>query len=218
MPPKPKFTREEVIEAALDITAEKGIEALTSRELGAALNSSARPIFTVFRSMDELYAEVRTAAMKRFDEYAGKAVGLTPLFKQVGLQMVLFASQQPKLFRLLFMSENAEAKNFDDMFAHLGDTAVFCIDAIEHDYGLDRENAMLLFRHSWIYTYGICVLIASKACSFSENEISDMLTREFMAMLTMIRSGRANSCTAVPERKTERNGRKHDDRLFQINR
>ena len=53
MPPKPRFTREEIVDTALDIVSRKGIEALTARELGEALSSSARPIFTVFRSMEE---------------------------------------------------------------------------------------------------------------------------------------------------------------------
>ncbi len=200
MPPKPKFTREQIVEAALEIAADKGIKALTSRSLGAAMGSSARPIFTVFKSMDELCAEVRKAAMKRFDEYTGKAKDYDPVFKMVGLQMVLFASEQPKLFHLLFMSENEEAKSFDDMFEILGDTAVLCIDAIQRDNSLDYENARLMFRHLWIYTYGICVLIASRVCSFTEDEVSAMLSREFIGMLAVIQSGKANSCTIVPEK------------------
>lgn len=39
MPPKPRFTREEIV-AALDIVSRKGIEALTARELGETLGSS----------------------------------------------------------------------------------------------------------------------------------------------------------------------------------
>lgn len=37
MPPKPKFTRDEIVQAALTIVSEKGIEALTAKELGDAL-------------------------------------------------------------------------------------------------------------------------------------------------------------------------------------
>ena len=40
MPPKPKFTVEEVLDAALAIVRESGEEALTARSLGTALNSS----------------------------------------------------------------------------------------------------------------------------------------------------------------------------------
>lgn len=201
MPPKPKFTREEIIEAALKIASDRGMRALTSRELGAALGSSARPIFTVFKSMDEVNAEVRKAAMKRFDEYAKKAEGYTPVFKQVGLQMILFAAEQPKLFRLLFMSENAEVKSFDDIFRILGDTAGMCIDVICQDYGVTRDEAMLLFKHAWIFTYGIGTLIASGGCRFVEEEIQEMLSREFVAMLDLIKAGKADSCTTVPQRE-----------------
>lgn len=84
MPPKPRFTREEIVDAALDIVSRKGIEALTARELGEALGSSARPIFTVFRSMEELQQEVRSAAMRRFKSYAGRTMPGVPLVQAGG--------------------------------------------------------------------------------------------------------------------------------------
>lgn len=40
MPPKAKFTKEQIIKVALDIVAEKGAQALTAKELGAALGTS----------------------------------------------------------------------------------------------------------------------------------------------------------------------------------
>ncbi|MGN0586723.1 MAG: TetR/AcrR family transcriptional regulator [Oscillospiraceae bacterium] len=200
MPPKPKFTREEIIDAALKIAADRGLKALTSRELGAALGSSARPVFTVFNNMDEVHSEVRRAAMAKFESYANKAKMYTPVFKQVGLQMILFAAEQPKLYRLLFMSENSEAHSFDDLFAALGDTAVLCVDVIQSGYSLDHDEAMTLFRSVWIYTYGLGALIATGTCRFAEKDIQDMLSREFTAMLTLIKSGRANSCTTIPEK------------------
>ncbi len=199
MPPKPKFTREEIIAAALDIAAERGMKALTSRELGAALGSSARPIFTVFDSMTEVLSEVRRAALARFEEYAEKAKGYTPVFKQVGLQMILFAKEQPKLYRLLFMSEKPEAESFDDIVRNLGDVAFLCLDVMQNDYFLSREDAKLLFRHVWIYTYGVGALIASGMCSFSEDEVQEMLSSDFFAMLQLIKSGGGQ--IIIPEKK-----------------
>ena len=54
MPPKPKFTREEVAKTAFDIVKKEGLSALTARELGSRLGTSARPIFTLFKSMEEV--------------------------------------------------------------------------------------------------------------------------------------------------------------------
>ncbi|MBE6890241.1 MAG: TetR/AcrR family transcriptional regulator [Ruminococcaceae bacterium] len=202
MPPKPKFTREEIVKAALGIAADKGLKALTSRELGAALGSSARPIFTVFSSMSEVLDEVRKAALAEFASYAKKAEGFTPIFKQVGLQMILFAAEQPKLYRLIYMSEKPEAKTFEDVFEHLGDVAVQCVDIIQKDYDLSYSEAKQLFMHTWIYTYGIGALIATGMCKFNPDEVQDMLSCEFVAMLTLIKSGKAKECTTIPQRKS----------------
>lgn len=41
MPPKPKFSQEEIVTAALQIVAEKGSDALTAASLREKLNCSA---------------------------------------------------------------------------------------------------------------------------------------------------------------------------------
>lgn len=56
MPPKPRFTREEIVAAALDIVSRKGIEALTARELG---DTAERCIEAVYRDYDLSPAQAR---------------------------------------------------------------------------------------------------------------------------------------------------------------
>ena len=48
MPPKFKFTREQIVAAALEVTRKNGITGLTARGLAAELGSSAKPIFGLF--------------------------------------------------------------------------------------------------------------------------------------------------------------------------
>ena len=199
MPPKPKFTKEEIVTAALDLVSERGIEALTARELGVRLGSSARPIFTVFNSMEEVQAEVRAAALKRFESYAEKAMHYTPVFKQVGMQMILFAIEEPKLYQLVYMSENAGATDFEGITQRLGDVAQLCVDVIQRDYSLSEKDAKALFEHVWIYTFGIGALCATGMCRFSQDEIIQMLGQDFMAMLFYAKSGRMSMPTPVPK-------------------
>jgi len=199
MPPKPKFTKEEIVAAALELVSEKGIEALTARELGVRLGSSARPIFTVFNSMEEVQEEVRAAALKRFESYAEKAMHYTPVFKQVGMQMILFAIEEPKLYQLVYMSENAGATDFEGIAQRLGDVAQLCVDVIRRDYGLSEKDAKALFEHVWIYTFGIGALCATGMCRFSQDEIIQMLGQDFMAMLFYAKSGRLNMPTPIPK-------------------
>ena len=202
MPPKPKFTKEEIIAAALDLVSERGMEALTARELGAKLGSSARPIFTVFSSMEEVQEAVRDAALKRFESYAEKAMHYTPVFKQVGMQMILFAMEEPKLYQLVYMSENAGATDFESIVNRLGDVAQLCVDVIQRDYGLEEKEARLLFEHVWIYTFGIGALCATGMCRFSQDEIIQMLGQDFMAMLFYAKSGRMSMPTPVPQKES----------------
>lgn len=188
MPPKPKFTRDEITAKALEVVSQKGIQALTAKELGAALGSSARPIFTVFKSMKEVQDEVRAAAMHRFEHYAEQAMPDMPLFKQIGMRMVLFGMEEPKLYQLLFMQEDHAASSFDDVFGALGPTAAVCIEAIQRDYGLSVQDARRLFENVWIYTFGVGALCATQVCHFSREHLGEMLSSQFSAMMLLIRS------------------------------
>ena len=203
MPPKPKFTREEIIAAALELVSEKGMSALTSRDLGARLGSSARPIFTVFNSMEEVQEAVRDAALKRFESYAEKAVHYTPVFKQVGMQMILFAKEEQMLFQLCYMTDSHNIQNFEDIYQRLGDVAYTCVDVIQRDYGLSEKYAKALFEHVWIHTFGIGALCATGMCDFSEEQIIEMLGHDFVAMLVHIKSGQMNQPTVHPVQNTE---------------
>lgn len=193
MPPKAKYTREEITQIALGIVTESGAEALNARSLAEAMGTSTRPIFTAYKNMEDLENSVRESAMEMFGNYAAKESTDMPAFKQVGLQMLTFAKEKPKLFRLLFMSEQNHTFNFEEMFSSmLGVTADKCIEYIMNDYALSRDDAMTLFRQVWIFTYGIGVLLSSNICLFTEKEVSDMLSVQFRSTLIMIKSDHAS--------------------------
>ena len=195
MPPKAKFTKEQITKAALGVVSEKGVQALTAKELGAALGTSTTPIFTVFNSMQEVQDAVMLAAMERFEEYAHKAAHLGPVFKQVGMQMILFAKEEPKLYQLIFMSSISEAQTFDDIYAHLGSVADECLDVLQKDYDLSKADAKTLFEHVWIHTFGIGALCATGMCDFSHEQIAQMLTQDFTAMMMLMKSGKPSQAS-----------------------
>ena len=190
MPPKAKFTKEQITKAALCVVSEKGAQALTAKELGAALGTSTTPIFTVFHSMQEVQDAVMLAAMERFEEYAHKAAHIKPVFKQMGMQMILFAKEEPKLYQLIFMSSISEAQTFDDIYAHLGSLADECLNVLQKDYDLSKADAKTLFEHVWIHTFGIGALCATGMCDFSHEQIAQMLTQDFTAMMMLMKSGK----------------------------
>lgn len=189
MPPKAKYTREEIINKAFEMARKKGIDAVVARELGKELGTSSSPIFTAFKNMEELQQEVRKVAMCEFEAYVHDAVNYTPAFRYVGMKMIEFAIKEPKLFQLLYMREHDGSQNYDMLVNELGDTVEVCIGIMQKDYGLNRQEAELLFRQVWLHTFGICVLVAGKVCRLSMEEISEILSVEFQGTLMLIKSG-----------------------------
>ena len=183
MPPKAKFTREQIVKAALDIVERDGADALTARALGQALKSSARPIFTVFDSMDDVRAAAVDAAKSVYAEYVARGLAESPAFKGVGTEYIRFAAEKPKLFRLLFMSERDGATDVNTVLGAIDDSAPAILQSIIDGYSLDRAAAERLYLHLWLYTHGIAALIATGVCEFTAGDISDMLTRVFVGML-----------------------------------
>ena len=64
MPRNYLFTREQIVENGLNLVREKGFESLTARSLGERMNSSSKPIFSLFKNMDELKQEIISEADK----------------------------------------------------------------------------------------------------------------------------------------------------------
>lgn len=183
MPPQAKFSKEEIINAALSIVEERGEEGLTARSLGEKLGSSARPIFSVFKSMEEVQIGVETAAKKLYKQYVDKGLSQPLAFKGVGEAYINFAGEHPKLFRLLFMSEQTSSPSLDNVLPIIEESYEAILKSITDGYGLSRENANKLYVHLWTYSHGIAVLKATKVCAFSNEEISLMLTEVFKGLL-----------------------------------
>lgn len=186
MPPKAKFLKEEIIQAALSIVRKDGMSALTARALGTKLSSSARPIFTVFQSMEEVQQYVLESAKAQYREYVEKGLSEPNAFKGVGVQYILFAINEPKLFQLLFMTERDVVPSFDGVLPQIDENYHRILQSIVDNYDIVQNIAEVLYRHLWIYTHGIATLCATKMCCFADDEISKMLTEVFMSLLKTV--------------------------------
>lgn len=182
MPPKAKFTKEEVVDCAFELVREQGMEALTARELGNRLGSSARPIFTVFNNMDEVKDAVFQKALDLDAEYTKRGLQEKVPFKGVGMAYVKFAQDEPQLFRLLFMTKPKKSVSVPTMIEIFNSVCPIS-DSIEGPYKIDREQAAKLFQHMWIYTHGIATMCVNGLCTYTEEEISERLSEVFVALM-----------------------------------
>lgn len=188
MPPKSKFTEEQIISAAMGLVEREGVQALTARSLAAELGSSPRPIFTVFDRMEDVQEKVVQAAKRIYAE--GVAAGLreVPAFKGVGKAYITFAATHPKLFQLLFMHTWNSVPDLKNVLVQIEDEYELILESIKTGYGLDEKHSFALYQHMWIYTHGIAVLTATGVCSFTAEEISKMLTEVCSSLIIKYKS------------------------------
>ena len=179
MPPKCKFTKQEVVQAALDMTREGGIASVTARALGERLGSSSRPIFSLFQNMQEVQREVIQAADTLYQEYLKRDMeaGEYPVYKASGMAYIRFAKDERELFKLLFMRDRSAEPPEDEP-----NELRPLIEIIMKNTGLSEQEAYLFHLEMWVYVHGIATMIATSYLEWRWDTISQMLTDGYMGL------------------------------------
>jgi AcrR family transcriptional regulator len=118
MPPSAKFTRQKVLDGAYELVAERGIETLTARNVAARLSCSTAPIYGSFASVDELANAVIARAREKLRSYCRREFTERPFLNQ-GTGLVLFAQENPQLFRLLFLTRERSGATVPQVHAEV---------------------------------------------------------------------------------------------------
>jgi len=193
MPPKPKFTKEELIQAALELTREGGLELVVARNLGRKLNTAPSTIFTHFNSVEEIRQAVIDAARELYNGYVEEGLNMVPPMKGFAVQYIRFAMEESELYSVLFMNKR-EGFKYVDFIINEGHYERI-LAAAEKDFLLNREQAEFVYHNMWAYAHGIAVMSATGVCNFSIEEISQMLgmaCRSFLIGMKVPRDEREN--------------------------
>ena len=120
MPPACRFTREQIVAAALAITRERGFDAVTARAIADTLHSSSKVIFSAFSGMDDLLAATIDAADAQYRAYSADFVrnSADPPYKAVGTAYI-------RLAKLSLTREDATLLHIE-MWAYVHGIAVLC--------------------------------------------------------------------------------------------
>ena len=179
------YTEERIIDTAIALVRQGGLQAVTARSLGAALGSSPKPIFTAFGSMEEITAAAIRRAKQIFADYIIEAFDGDISFQRIGLRWIHFVMEEPELYRLLFMNVNAASpvlalddivSNFDALLEHV-------LDVIQRDFDLSRANARKLYNQMIIHAHGIACLLVAGETRFTENEVKKILSEAAMGLV-----------------------------------
>ena len=179
MPPKFKFTREQIVAAALEVTRKNGITGLTARGLAAELGSSAKPIFGLFQNMEEVQREVVSAANTLYQSYIkkGMADNKFPPYKASGIAYIQFAKEEKELFKLLFMCDRTDEKIEENR-----EEIRPILDLIMKNLGIDENEAYFFHLELWLYVHGIATMIATNYLEWDIEFIDKALTDAYQGL------------------------------------
>lgn len=105
MPPRTKFSKEAIIDAAFEIAKTEGIDSISVRKVADQLGSSIAPIYVNFTDVEEL----KQAVLVKIHDIAQQML-MTPYssnpFLNTGIAGIKFAREYSVLFKDLIMNSN----------------------------------------------------------------------------------------------------------------
>jgi len=103
MPPRTKFSKEAIIDAAFEIAKTEGIDSITVRKVADKLGSSIAPIYVNFTEVEEL----KQAVLVKIHDIAQqmlKSQYSSDAFLNIGIASIKFAREYSVLFKDLIMN------------------------------------------------------------------------------------------------------------------
>lgn len=190
MPPKFLFTREQVIAAALKLTRQSGQSALTARALAAELGCSVKPIFGLFRNMEEVHGAVLAQAYALYESRLREEMssGRYPPYKASGMAYIRFAREEKELFRLLFMRDRSGEAIREDR-----DSVRPLLELLERNLGLSEDEAYLFHLEMWVYVHGIATMLATSYLDWDEAFVSRVVTDAYVGLKKTYQEGKEHA-------------------------
>ncbi|GAB6926989.1 hypothetical protein JCM10914A_09720 [Paenibacillus sp. JCM 10914] len=156
MPPKSKFTKQDIVLAAFQIARKDGLDSITIRKVAEQLGSSIAPIYVNFNDVEELVQHVvnhalHTAKQLITDQSSGQP------FRDIGMASLRFAKEYPVLYRDLIMKNSQHMK-------HTPEQIQYVVELMQQDPDLsgfsDQELEAILIKMQ-VFQTGLCVMVAN---------------------------------------------------------
>lgn len=156
MPPRTKFDRETIVDAAFNIAKKEGFAGITARSVAKRLHCSVAPIYINFETIDDLVKAVVERVFALSDELLKKQKG-SDLFENIGKASLAFAREYPVFFRELVMQKNSYMASYETFQEAM-------VEALAEDESMrgltynERRHLLLKMR---IFQIGLSVMVAN---------------------------------------------------------
>lgn len=158
MPPKQRFSPQDIIEAAFRVVRRQGWAGFSARTIANELNASTRPIYDHFSSMAHIEAEVVKKALATFVEFLGRRRTGDPWLDQA-LGYLLFAVEEKHLFHCINDEKHAPMQR---QFAQPHWQALGKVLASDDRFqGLSADAIHRIRVSRWMLIHGLACLVTS---------------------------------------------------------
>lgn len=185
MPPKPRITREMILDAAYAIAREQGAEQINARTIAERLGCSTQPVLYHFDHIEDIRCEVYRMA----DAYHSAFLMRLPMdvnpMVAIGLNYIRFAAQEKPLFRLLFQSDSFAGQNITMLID--APELMPVLDIFRREAGLDLRQTKIVFKTLLMLVHGCASMLANNTMEYDEDEIIPMLDVSFMGMVGAVK-------------------------------
>lgn len=185
MPPKPKITRDMVIDAALEIARETGAENINARTVAGKLHCSTQPVMYHFATIEELKRAVYAKLDRYHTEYLMKIEKTQKgVMLGIGVNYIRFAVEEPHLFRFLFQSGFAVENNLLEMID--SEELVPVLSAMQEAVGMNIEQTKKIFLIIALFAHGYASIIANNSLEYDEELIESHLERAYRGAILSV--------------------------------
>ena len=184
MPTKIKISKDMILDAAFEIVRKDGMEKLSNRELASKLKCSIRPIYYQFENVEEMQKELYLKIEQYFYKFIlDNMVKEIPKYKQVGINYIKFAKKEKKLFQTLFMSDTGLTP--DAFVLKAGKDYKEIEKLVRISTNLKDDDIKDFHTKMWIFCHGIATLVANGTVKLTDNQIQELLSDEFQALMLL---------------------------------
>ena len=186
MPPKPKYTRELLINVSREIIAEHGMEALSAREISGRLGSTTAPIFTIFGSMEELVKAVFFSIAEECQAYLLDSLEYSPSLKEFGVRWVKYARENPRFYELVFLLRGQTESLALLTKKKLSELLVPLAESTAKTFSISIEDANSVIDRLILFVSGICVSTVNNVRFYTDEQVSELVGEFSTAFLNQI--------------------------------
>ncbi len=178
MPPKPKITKEMIVDTAFNIVQKEGAEKVTARSISEQLNCSTQPVLYYFSTVED----VKKAVYKKADEYHSAYIMDAEIACEnpmlaIGMNYIKFAIEERNLFRYLFQSNEFSGVGMLDLLE--SEELLPLLTVLQNELDMSIEDTKSVFSTLFIFAHGYASLYANNTMVYDELDVMKALEKIF---------------------------------------